>query len=468
MDGPLPRPGDHVMHVESQPAGRWRTRCARPAPSLEMAETVVARALGHVFPAAQIEVRQHGRVLLSQAYGWLDPETRQRPTRLDTLFDLASVTKLFVVTAFMTLVEEGKVELDQPVCTTLPDFRGVRPIRPYEDPLQPGALVTVEVGPAEQPDEADAGRVTFRNLLIHNAGLPAWRPLYREGDPDAARRLALTTYFSYPTGARVVYSDIGLILVGMAVERLTGLRLDEAVARRVTRPLEISGISYFDCRQEQAAAGTGHTPAHRGSLPDPQSLNVAPTEYCAWRGRRIVGEVHDENACSLGGIAGHAGLFATAHDLATFGQSFLDALQTGETASGASAHRRIDESGEQQATRSTEDPTRPILRRATVAEMTCLQAQDGAIRRGLGFALWSPDPEASGNPFSQAAFGHTGFTGTSLWMDPARDLVVASLTNRVYYGRDGRGIAAFRVALHRAIVEAIDESGDGIPGSRDA
>lgn len=447
------------MRMEIQSAGRRVTRCARPAPSLDTIEAVIARALDHVFPAAQIEVRQHGRVLLSRAYGWLDPETRQHPTRPDTLFDLASVTKLFVVTAFMTLVEEGRAGLDQPVCTVLPDFSGVRPIRPYEDPLQPGAFVTVEVGSAKQSDGADAGRVTFHNLLIHNAGLPAWRPLYREGSPEAARRLALTTYFSYPTGARVVYSDIGLILIGMAVERLTGLRLDEAVAMRVTRPLGISGISYFDCRQEQAATGTGHVPANKGLLSDPHPLNVAPTEYCAWRGRRIVGEVHDENAYSLGGIAGHAGLFATAHDLATFGQSFLDALQTGETTSGASAHQQIDGSEKQEATCDTGHTIRPILRRATVAEMTRLQAQDGVIRRGLGFALWSPDPEASGNPFSQAAFGHTGFTGTSLWMDPTRDLVVACLTNRVYYGRDGRGITAFRVALHRAIVQAIDESG---------
>ena len=150
--------------------------------------------------------------------------------------------------------------------------------------------------------------------------------------------------------------------------------------------------------------------------------NVAPTEFCAWRGRRIIGAVHDENAARLGGIAGHAGLFATASDLARFGQAFLDGS---------------------------------LLSRETVAEMTRVQAQDGDIRRGLGFALWSPDPAASGNPFGPGAFGHTGFTGTSLWMDPGRGLVVAALTNRVYYGRDADGIGAFRVALHRAIVEAV-------------
>ncbi|MCX6997068.1 MAG: serine hydrolase, partial [Kiritimatiellaeota bacterium] len=99
--------------------------------------------------------------------------------------------------------------------------------------------------------------------------------------------------------------------------------------------------------------------------------------------------------------------------------------------------------------------TQSFLRAETVAEMTRLQSQDGMTRRGLGFALWCPDPEASGNPFSPAAFGHTGFTGTSLWIDPERSLVVAACTNRVYYGRDAAGILGFRVALHRAIVNAL-------------
>lgn len=155
---------------------------------------------------------------------------------------------------------------------------------------------------------------------------------------------------------------------------------------------------------------------------------MAPTELCAWRGRRLAGEVHDENAARLGGVAGHAGLFGTAGDLAALGQMYLEG-------------------------------GRPLLRPDTVAEMVRLQAEEGSTRRGLGFALWSPDPEASGNPFSQRAFGHTGFTGTALWVDPERDLVVASLTNRVYYGRDAAGITAFRVALHRAIVAAVDRQG---------
>lgn len=378
-------------------------------------ETVIQGALGTVFPAAQVEVRVRGRVVFSGAYGWLDPEAQQCPTRPDTLFDLASVTKLFVVTAFMALVEEGKVALDQPVRTVLPEFSGPRRILPYEDPLKPGAVVTVAPATREQ---VDAGRVTFRHLLAHNSGLPAWRPLYRQPDAAAARALALSTHFAYPTGAHVVYSDIGLILTGLAVERLTGLPLDEAVAQRVTRPLGLEHTRYVPILPSP----------HPSSFQGEGARSVAPTELCAWRGRRLVGEVHDENAARLGGVAGHAGLFGTASDLAALGQMYLEG-------------------------------GRPLLRPETVAEMVRLQAEEGSARRGLGFALWSPDPEASGNPFSRRAFGHTGFTGTALWVDPERDLVVASLTNRVYYGRDAAGITAFRVALHKAIVAAVDDQG---------
>jgi len=195
-----------------------------------------------------------------------------------------------------------------------------------------------------------------------------------------------------------------LILLGLAVSRLAGSPLDETIYRRVTNPLGLS--AHF-----------------RPAAPLESPQNIAPTEFCKWRRRRIVGEVHDESAWRLGGVAGHAGLFAQAGDVAAFGQSFLDAS---------------------------------LLRQETIAEMTRLQAEFGDTQRGLGFALWSPDPQASSNPFSRVTFGHTGFTGTCLWIDPLRALVVAFLTNDVYGGREGRGIAAPRVQIHRAIVESVD------------
>jgi CubicO group peptidase (beta-lactamase class C family) len=370
---------------------------------------VFESVVGSITPAAQLAIRWHGRGVFARAYGWLDPETRQRPTQLDTLFDIASLTKLFAVSAFMTLVEADAVALDQPVCTVLPEFSGVRPIQPYEDPLTPGNMVAV----AEAGGSVDTGTVAFRHLLTHTSGLPAWRPLYRQPDAGAARYEALNTFFSYLPGTRVVYSDVGLILLGIAIERLAGRSLDTVIRQHVAEPLNLSHTHYLP-------------------LPSPNPLpdHVAPTEFCKWRGRRIVGQVHDENAYRLGGVSAHAGLFSTASDIAAFGQTFLD---------------RSD------APRGT-----PLLRPATVDEMTRWQTQGLGTRRGLGFVLWLPDPEASGNPFSQGAFGHTGFTGTSLWIDPARDLVVALLTNEVYNGRENREILELRVDVHRAIVAAVD------------
>ncbi len=364
-------------------------------------QALVAEHLNKTFPAAQIEIRVDGSVVYREDFGYLDPETKTRATTAETRFDLASVSKLFTVTAFMTLVEENRVALDQPVSEILPEFSGRRPIAPYPDPLQPGSFVPV-VPPTDS--RADAGSVTFRHLLAHNSGLAAWLPLWRIGTREERRAAAFSAPFAYPTGTHVVYSDIGLILLGWAMEKITAQSLDQIVRARVTAPLGLSSVGY-------------------GPL---MCDDVAPTEFYAHQNRRMCGEVHDENAWSLGGVAGHAGLFAKVRDVALLGEMFRRG--------GA-----------------------PILDCETVAEMTRLQSEDGLVRRGLGFSLWSNDPTASGYPFSPQAFGHTGFTGTSVWIDPPRDLVVACLTNRVYYGRGNpQAIVDFRVALHRAVCACVD------------
>ena len=370
---------------------------------LEALHTILREGAGSVAPAIQVVVRHRGGVIVDGAYGWLDPETRGSPVTRASLFDMASVTKLFVVTTFMMLVEAGKLAVDQAVSTVLPEFLGTRPIQPYEDPLGGAGWVELADG-----GTVDAGAITFRNLLTHTSGLPAWRPLYRQESAAAARAMALTTFFSCPTGTRVVYSDIGLILLGIAIERTTGQRLDVAARERVTDPLCLRHTCYLPVDAQ-----------------DPYPAEVAPTEFCRWRNRRIVGVVHDENAHRLNGVAGHAGIFSTARDVATFGQCYLEG------------------GGD-------------LLSPETVREMRRLQTAGLDTPRGLGFALWSQDPEASGNPFSRSGFGHTGFTGTSLWVDPERDLVVALMTNEVYNGRTDRRIGPFRVAVHRAVVEAVD------------
>jgi CubicO group peptidase (beta-lactamase class C family) len=366
------------------------------------ADSILSQACGAITPAAQLVIRHRGEGVHTASFGFLDPETRVCPTDAQTLFDLASVTKLYTTTAFMTQVEEGKVALDTPVRAVLPEFDGLRPIRAYENPLDWDKTVSVTDGMGQ----VDAGRITFRNLLTHNSGLPAWRPFKDQSSPEAAYRMALETFFSYLPGERIVYSDVGLVLLGLAVERLTGSPLDEVIHERVTYPLGLESTRFL--------------PVAEGPY---DTTNIAPTELCKWRGRRIVGEVHDENAWSLGGVAGHAGMFSNAEEVAAFGQSFLDAS---------------------------------LLRRATIAEMTRRQAEFNAVRRGIGFALWSPDPEASSNPFGTRTFGHTGFTGTCLWIDPERELVTALLTNEVYNGRENRGIGDLRVQVHRAVVESVD------------
>ncbi|MBX3014999.1 MAG: serine hydrolase [Caldilineaceae bacterium] len=366
-------------------------------------EQLLTAAVPRLCPAAQVVIQQEGQVIFAGAYGWLDPAEQRQATTPTTLFDLASVTKLFVATSFMRLVEAGQVALDQPVVTVLPAFGGERPIAAYEDPLHWGEMVRI----SDATTAVDAGQVTFRQLLTHTAGLPAWRPLFQQTDRAAAQAMALSTFFAYPIGTQVVYSDIGLILLGMAVETLTGQSLADAVTALILQPLGLRQTRYLP-------VGTATC--------DP--TQVAPTEQCQWRGRRVVAEVHDENAAKLGGVSGHAGLFSTAAEVARFGHCFLDG--------GA-----------------------PLLQPATVAAMRQVQIEAGPLRRGLGFLLWSPDPEASSNPFSQQAFGHTGFTGTSLWIDPTRALVVACLTNEVYYGRVNRQIGPLRVAIHQAIVQSL-------------
>jgi CubicO group peptidase (beta-lactamase class C family) len=369
---------------------------------------LLTRSVGTTYPAAQLVIYRHGRVVFDEAVGWLDPDERRRPARASTRFDLASVSKLFVATAFMSMVERGRARLDQPARHVLPAFDGNRSIQPYPDPLRAGARIEAWPGGGI----ARAGDVTFRHLLSHTSGLPAWLPIWREVSGEDRTRQerermfhdAITsTPFAYPTGARVLYSDLGLIVLGLAMERLAGRRLDDIVRECVVEPLGLRSAGYGPIECE----------------------DVAPTEFYTWRGRRMCGDVHDENAFALGGVAGHAGIFASARDVAAFGEAMRQC--------------RIGASS-------------VPLSEASLIDMTRLQAEDGDVRRGLGFALWSPHEAAMSHPLSPSSFGHLGFTGTSLWIDPERELTFACLTNRVYYGRDAEDTTTpFRLALSQAI-----------------
>ncbi len=407
------------------------------APSQEVAalppegiERVMREGLENCFPAAQVLACQSGRVLWHRAYG---------ASKLDSLFDLASVTKLFTTTAFLSLVSEGRVALDALVADVIPEFTalgvdadGLRRVDASDDPVTWNAA-PVEAAYAGQ--RVDPRRVTFRHLLTHTGGLAPWPMLFRKvgavpppegvADPEErARRLRagleiVCAYpFAGPPDSGIRYSDQGLILLGEAVARLHGAPLDRAITERVLRPLGLATTTF-----NPVLAGY---PLER----------IVPTEFDArWRERRVHGEVHDENAASLGGVAGHAGLFSTARDLAVFGQAWLDCALNGDPG-------RL--------------PMPADLAREAVRELV----GDGELRRGLGWILKAGgDYSNMGTLMHPDSFGHTGYTGTSLFIDPTRALLVACLTNRVYHGRDPEPITAFRPALHDAVVEALDRIG---------
>ena len=338
-----------------------------------------------VFPGGVILIRHRGAVVLQWAWGhaaaWLDSDTRQPapvPATPGTVYDLASISKLFTATCVMQMAEEDRLMLDEPAARYLPAFAA-----------------------------NGKAAITVRQLLTHVAGLP----MRRLWETDAtiperiARVLDLTPEFV--PGSAMVYQDTNLIVLGHLIATLDGVPLDEALRRRVLTPLGLRHTRY-------------------GPLPA-KITDMAPTEDGRYVKRGMIrGEVHDENAWSLGGAAGHAGLFGNAADLGVFGQTFLDG--------------------------GTFDGVR-LLSARSVAEMTRNQI-GGLGNRGLGWQTLTRD--YMGDCVSERAYGHTGFTGTSIVVDPDRELVVVLLTNRVHPTRNGPPMAPIRRAVADAACAAAD------------
>ena len=345
------------------------------------ARQLIADAIDRaVTPAAVIEVGRAGAPIWHEPFGRLTYEANATPTGLDTIFDLASLTKVMATTSLvMRAVAENRLSLDSPVGSLGDDWKGWSDVERRE--------------------------IRVRHLLEHSAGLPAHLRLWESANGRAEYAAALRAVaLERPPGAASVYSDIGFMVLGFVVEAAHGLALDAQF-------------------EELRRAWDGTTTFR----PSPALLErIAPTEYDLARNRVVCGEVHDENARALGGVAGHAGLFGTAGDVGAFARLVL---------------------------RTFHEPTglgTPALMRTFAAE-----CRVPASSRALGWDTMRPT-SSCGSLMSADAIGHTGFTGTSLWIDHARDLYVVLLTNRIYPTRTNEAHLALRPRVHDAIVAAFD------------
>ncbi|MGH9379542.1 MAG: glycoside hydrolase family 3 N-terminal domain-containing protein [Thermoanaerobaculia bacterium] len=332
------------------------------------------------FPGAVLAVGRRGQLVHLQPLGKLSYAADAPAATARTIYDLASLTKVVATTTMaMILVDEGRLDLDKPVRDFLPRFSG-----------------------------EGKEKVTVRHLLTHSSGTDWWAPLYEELEGKAAFLERIQAMpLVYEPGTKSVYSDLGIILLWEILERVAGEELESFVRRRVFEPLGMHDTMY-------------RPPAE---LRD----RIAPTERDPWRGRLVHGEVHDENAYALGGVAPHAGLFGTAGDLARFAQMILNG--------GVFEHHRI-------------------VSRQTV-EMFTRPAGAPDSTRALGWDTKSPEGSSAGDLFSPRSFGHTGFTGTSMWIDPDRELFVILLTNRVHPSRENQLIREARPAVADAVVRGL-------------
>jgi len=371
-------------------------------------EAIASRA----FPAASIAVTHLGKLVALRSFGKfvyekdlegvppLPGDSLAGPGgHLDlevspfTLFDLASVTKAVATTTMAMIVyERGRLELEAPVCGVVPEFLTGDPRR---------------------------GSVTFRMLLAHSSGLPAYEKLFLKARTrDELLDAAITTPLTVDPGTRAEYSDIGFIALGLALERLAGEPLDAFCQREIFGLLGMTRTTFNPPRELRAKIPP---------TADEREGEANPTKpHSTFRNRIVQGEVQDENAFVLGGVVGHAGLFATAEDLARFAHGML-----------SGGH--------------------PILRPETIALFTQREPTPPGTSHALGWDTPSV-PSQSGKHFSQHSYGHLGYTGTSLWIDPGRQLSITFLTNRTWPDCSSQAIKQVRPKIHDGIVRSLDES----------
>lgn len=353
------------------------------------AEIILEGVLDRAFPAASVEVGRKAGPLWRRAFGTLTYDASSPETTGDTVFDLASLTKVISTTTLvMRALDAGRLDLDEPVRARLPEWRG-----------------------------EDRAAVTIRDLLTHASGLPAYLPFFRDHTGRAEFEPAICHVpLEYAPRTQAIYSDLGFMLLGFLLEDLYAgpSRGEGRFDRSATLASQFGTVASF----VTAEPLTFNPP--RAWRP-----HTAPTELDPWRGRHLVGEVHDENAWALGGAAGHAGLFGSSGAVGAFARAAL------HTIAGEPALARPE-------------TFRAFLQRTDVPGSS----------RALGWDTMLPT-SSCGTRLSATAIGHTGFTGTSLWIDWERDLYVVLLTNRVHPTRENDRIRRIRPAFHDAVVSLI-------------
>ncbi len=356
------------------------------AKRLESIDRIVKRGVNAGgYPGAAVVVGRKGAMVWQKGFGRVSWGSKSPPVKPgETIYDLASLTKVVgTTTAIMLLYDEGRIELDKPVREYLPEFSG-----------------------------GDKDSVTIRELLEHRSGLPADRDIWKMAhNPIAARAAVLDVPLVCRPGDCYVYSDLGAIVLGIVVERVTGQGLDVYLHERVFAPL---GMTH-----------TFFRPA------DSLRKKIAPTAITPDGEYMVRGVVHDENAAALGGVAGHAGLFSTAGDLAVFSQMLLNG--------------------------GVYDGVR-IVSDSAVRLFTTRAAGSRALGWAMADGQWG-----SGRYLSDGSFGHVGFTGTSIWIDPTREMFVILLTNRVYKPKvrgSFKAIADIRADLADAAAVSVTDDPD--------
>jgi CubicO group peptidase (beta-lactamase class C family) len=340
----------------------------------------------NVFPGGVLLVSQGAEIVFCKAYGYANIFTKKTMTK-DTIFDLASLTKpLATSLAVMVMLQDNKLSLEQKLGSIISSFKNT-----------------------------EKEEIRIKHLLGHVSGLPDYRPYYiqlREL-PEQSRKsflkeLLVNEPLVYPIGQRVLYSDLGFMILNWVVEGICGKRLDQLVTERIYGPLGVKNLFFVDL-----AVG-------------PPQVSFAATEQCPWRQMLLNGRVHDENAFIVGGIEGHAGLFGSAEEVHKLLSILLSVF-----------HGRS---------------VGPVIQRDVLRLF--FERQDFAGRT-LGFDSPDPHDASCGKYFAAASVGHLGFTGTSFWMDLQRSIIVVLLTNRIHPRRDNDKIKTFRPNLHDAVMKDI-------------